>query len=111
MTANKLLAALVGTLALGLQQYLDDGRLSGVEWVLLVGMLLTALGAWLVPNTPALTAAKTWTAALVIGAGVLAPLLADGLQQADIWPTLIAVLTAAGVWAAPNKIPDPSPAG
>lgn len=104
MTINKLLAAVVGTLVLGFQQYLADGTLSGVDWVLLISMVLAAVGTWLIPNTPVLAAAKTWVQAIVTGSGVLVPLLVDGFQQQDLWPTLIAILTAAGVYLVPGPI-------
>jgi hypothetical protein len=98
----KLLWALGGTLAYGLQTSLSGG-LSGPEIAGLVAMLLTALGTWLIPNTPQLATAKTWVAALVVGAGVLGPGLADGWQpDTDLWPVLIAVLTAAGVYVLPK---------
>jgi hypothetical protein len=103
MTVKKLAVAVVGALVLGLQQYLDDNVLTSVEWVLLIGMLLAALSTWLVPNTPALATAKTWVEAIVAGTALLATLLPDGFQQQDVWPVLIAVLTAAGVYAVPNR--------
>lgn len=104
MTINKLIWALVGATAFGLQGGLSDGHLDTVELIGFVGMLLTALGTWIVPNTPVLEKAKTWVAALVVGTGVLVPHLVDGWQiSADLWPVVIAVLTSAGVYVVPNR--------
>jgi hypothetical protein len=103
MTIKKLLVAIVGAVAFGLQGALSDNLLSTVELIGLIAMVLTAVGTWVVPNTSVLQAAKTWLAALVVGAGVLVPVLADGWQtNGDLWPVLIAVLTAAGVYVAPD---------
>jgi len=107
MNIRKLLWAIAGTLAYGLQAALSDDHLSTMEVTGLTGMVLAAFGTWLIPNTPLLAAAKTWVVALVIGTGVLEPLLADGLQVSDAWPTLIAILTAAGVYQMPK---DSTPA-
>lgn len=102
MTVNKLLFALAGTIALGLQGALTDGVMTTGEWVTVVAALLAATGTWLVPNTPLLATAKTWVNALVIGSGVLVPLLTGGVSGHEVWTVVIAVLTAAGVYAVPN---------
>jgi positive regulator of sigma E activity len=102
MSVNKLLFALAGTLALGLQGALTDSVMTTEEWVTVGAALLAAFGTWLVPNTPVLATAKTWVNALVLGAGVLVPLLADGVSGHEVWTVVIAVLTAAGVYAVPN---------
>lgn len=103
MTFKKLLVAIVGTVVFGLQGALSDNSLSTAELIGLIAMILTAVGTWIVPNTTVLQAAKTWAAALVIGSAVLIPALADGWQtNADLWPVLISVLTAAGVYIAPD---------
>jgi hypothetical protein len=102
MSVNKLLFALLGTVALGLQGALTDGSMSVEEYVTVGAAALAALGTWLVPNTPALNTAKTWVNAIVLGAGVLVPLLAGGVSGQEVWTVVIAVLTAAGVYAVPN---------
>ena len=102
MSVNKLLFALLGTVALGLQGALTDGSMSVEEYVTVGAAALAALGTWVVPNTPALTTAKTWVNAVVLGAGVLVPLLAGGVSGQEVWTVVIAVLTAAGVYAVPN---------
>ena len=106
MTVNKLLFALAGTLALGLQGALTDNVMTVEEWVTVGAALLAAVGTWLVPNTPALNAAKTWVNALVLGAGVLVPLLTGGVSGHEAWTVVIAVLTTAGVYAVPNRNRD-----
>lgn len=103
MSVNKLIWALLGALALGLQGGFTDGSMSVGEWVTVAGAVLAAFGVWLVPNTPALATAKTWVSALVVGTGVVVPLLPGGLSQQEIWTLVIAVLTAAGVYALPNR--------
>jgi hypothetical protein len=103
MTIKKLLAAIVGAVAFGLQTALSDNNFSTEELIGFIAMILTVVGTWIVPNTSVLQAAKTWLASLVIGAGVLVPQIADGWQtNADLWPVLIAVLTAAGVYVMPG---------
>lgn len=106
MNYTKLIWALAGTVALGLQGALSDGSMSVEEWVTVAAAALAALGTWLMPNTPLLTAAKTWVNALVLGAGVLVPLLTDGISGQEVWTVVIAVLTAAGVYAVPNRNRD-----
>lgn len=103
MTVNKLVVALVGALAFGLHGALADGLMSLEDIVMTISMLLAAVATWLVPNTARLAAAKLWVSALVIGAGVLVPLLANGVTGQEWVEVLIAVLTAAGVYVIPNK--------
>lgn len=103
MTYNKLLWALLGTIALGLQTGLSDGSLS-LEDALLVGSAaLAAVGTWLIPNTPTLATAKLWVNALVLGVGTVVTVLPDGITGQEWMTVVIAVLTAAGVWAVPAK--------
>lgn len=103
MTIKKLLAAVVGAVAFGLQTALSDNHMSTEELIGFIAMLMTVVGTWIIPNTSVLAAAKTWLAALVVGAGVLAPALVDGWQtNVDLWPIVISVLTAAGVFVAPG---------
>ena len=102
MQYSKLIWAIAGTAALGLQAALNDGSISTAEWVTVLAALLAAFGTWLTPNTPALSAAKTWVHALVLGAGVLVPLLTDGVSGQEWLTVVIAVLTSAGVYALPG---------
>lgn len=103
MTVNKLIAALVGALVFGLHTGLADDVMSLGDVVMTVSMVLAAVGTWLVPNTPTLATAKLWVSALVIGSGVLIPLLANGVTTQEWIDVVIAVLTAAGVYFVPNK--------
>jgi hypothetical protein len=105
MTANKLIWAVLGAIALGLQGAVTDGGITLGEWITVAAAGLAAFGTWLVPNTPALATAKTWVNAVVLGAGVIVPLLVGGLSQQEVWTVVIAVLTAAGVYAVPNRTP------
>lgn len=102
MTYSKLIAALVGALAFALHGALADDVMSLDDWVKTGALLLAAVGTWLVPNTPRLAAAKLWVSALVIGAGVLVPLLANGVTGQEWVQVVIAVLTAAGVYLVPT---------
>lgn len=103
----KLVSAVVGTVVLALQTALFDGSLDAQDIVVVSAAGLASFGTWLVPRTTALTAIKTWVHALVIGAGVLAPVIAGGLTPQEWMTVLVAVLTAAGVAAAPGPKPEP----
>lgn len=102
MTVNKLLWALLGTVALGLQGALTDGSMSVEEYVTVGAAALAAVGTWLVPNTSALATAKTWVNAFVLGAGAVIPLLPGGISSQEVWTIVIAVGTAAGVFLVPG---------
>ena len=99
----KLAAAILGAVVFALQGALTDSSMSVAEWVVLGAAVLNVFGTWLVPETELLKAAKTWVNGLVLGAGVVVPLLPDGLTQQEIWTVAIAVLTGAGVLAASNN--------
>lgn len=103
MNYMKLVWALAGTVALGMQTSLSDGVLSLEDGLLVGSAALAAVGAWLVPNTPVLATAKLWVNAFVLGTGTLVTVLPDGVTGQEWWTVGIAVLTAAGVWAVPNK--------
>lgn len=106
MTINKLVTALVGALAFALYGALADDVMSVTDWVQTGALVLAAFGTWLVPNTARLAAAKLWVSALVVGSGVLVPLLVGGVSGQEWMQVLIAVLTAAGVYLVPNKNRD-----
>lgn len=97
----KLVWAVAGALALALKGALVDG-MSVEDYVVVGSAGLAAVGTWLVPNTPTLAAAKLWVNALVLGAGVLVPLLAGGVSGEEWMTVVIAVLTAAGVYLMPG---------
>lgn len=102
MTYNKLFFAIFGAVLFTVQGALTDG-INASEWVTIAAAGLAAVGTWLMPNTPALETAKTWVNAIVLGAGVLAPAVLDGLSSSD-WVTFgITVITAAGVYAVPKE--------
>lgn len=103
MDYRKLFWAILGAVLFGVQGALTDGGLSVAEVITVGSAGLAAVGTWLVPNTAALATAKTWVNAVVLGAGVLLPLLPGGLTGQE-WVTVgLAVLTAAGVYLVPNK--------
>lgn len=102
MDYRKLFWAIAGTLVLGVQGALTDGSLSVEEYVTVGAAALAALGTWLVPNTRALEAAKTWVNAIVLAAGVLVPLLPHGLTAQEWLTAGLAVLTATGVYRVPG---------
>lgn len=104
MQYNKLLFAIIGAVAVAVQTALSaDGLMSTQDYVVVVAAALAAVGTWLVPNTPALDTAKTWVNALVLAAGVAAPLVQDGLTGTEWTTVVIALLTSAGVYAVPNR--------
>lgn len=102
MTYNKLLWAVLGALLFTVQGAMTDG-ISADEVVTIVAAGLAAFGTWLMPNTPTLAAAKMWVNAVVLGAGVLAPAVLDGLSSADLITFALTVFTAAGVYAVPKE--------
>ncbi len=102
MQFSKLIAAIVGTVALAVQTALADGGLSTEDFVVIGSAALAAFGTWLVPNTPVLATAKLWVSALVLAAGVAVPLIQDGVTTTEWMTILIALLTAAGVYVAPK---------
>ena len=102
MDYRKLMWAILGTVAVAVQGALTDGSFSVQEVVMTCGMVLAAVATWLVPNTPALMTAKTWVTALVIGAGVLEPIVIGGVTTQEWVTVVLAVLTAAGVYAFPG---------
>jgi hypothetical protein len=102
MNVNKLIFGLIGAALVALQTGLSDG-FSLTEQIALGATLLGVLGAWLVPNTPALNTAKTWVVAVGTATALLATLAGDGLTGQDWLTALLLVLTTAGVYAVPNK--------
>lgn len=102
MKYNKLLFAIFGAVLFTVQGALTDG-ISTDEWITIAAAGLAAFGTWLMPNTPALAAAKTWVNAVVLGAGVLAPAVLDGLSSSDLVTFGLTVLTAAGVYLIPKE--------
>lgn len=104
MNYMKLVWAVAGAVALAVKGALVDDGMSMEDYVIVGAAGLAALGTWLVPNTPALATAKTWVNALVLGAGVLVPLMLGGVTGEEWVTVLIAVLTAAGVYAVPNTV-------
>lgn len=106
MNYMKLVWALAGAVALGMQTGLSDGVLSLEDGLLVGSAGLAALGTWLMPNTAALVAAKLWVNAFVLGTGTLVTVLPDGVTGQE-WMTVgIMVLTSAGVYVVPNKNRD-----
>jgi hypothetical protein len=99
---NKLFFAIFGAVLFTVQGAMTDGIDSG-EWVTIVAAGLAAFGTWLMPNTPVLETAKTWVNAVVLGAGVLAPAVLDGLSSSDLVTFGLTVLTAAGVYLIPKE--------
>lgn len=102
MDYKKLIVAIAGVVAFGLQGALTDNGLSLEEGIVLGAAVLNAFGTWLLPNTAALATAKTWVNALVLGAGAVIPLLPGGISSQEVWTIVIAVGTAAGVFLVPG---------
>lgn len=102
MTIKKLLVALLGAVIYGVQTALSDGHLSPEEIIGIVALALGAFGTWLVPNTTVLTAAKAWVNGLLAGIAVLVVAIPGGIDGSEWFTIAIAVLTTAGVLAAPG---------
>jgi hypothetical protein len=103
MNIAKLLWSILGTGLFFLQTSLSDNDFSPFEQVSLGSLVLGTIATWLVPNTPALTTAKTWVNAASVGTALLATLLGGGLTGQEWMSVLILVLTTAGVYTIPNK--------
>lgn len=100
---NKFLAALVGAIALAVAGALSDNHISVVEWIQIVIAVATAVQVWITANVPTLTWAKTATAVVLGVANVLIGAIADGFTASDVAVLVVAALTAAGVYGAPNR--------
>lgn len=92
----KLAWALIGGVALFLKSALGDG-MTDQEWLHVATIAVGIFGVWLIPNTSALAAAKTWVMALAAVLVVAETLLTGGITPAEWSDLLIVLLTAAGV--------------
>jgi hypothetical protein len=101
---SKLIAALVGAALVVLTSALSDGHMTVVEDVQVAISVATACGVWITANVPAMTWAKTAIAALLAALNLVVTYLAAGPITGSEWANIgIAVLTALGVYAIPNK--------
>ncbi|OYO16649.1 hypothetical protein CGZ93_17975 [Enemella dayhoffiae] len=101
--------AIVGAVLAGLAATvtaLDDGTITGPEWLTITITVLVGLGAvWAIPNAPRWVAGygKAAASGLVAALGSLATAWPDGITQAEAITAAIALLTNLGVtWAVPN---------
>jgi uncharacterized membrane protein YhhN len=86
---------------------LTNNSISPQEWVIVVGVGLSAVGSAIVPNLPAGIAsyAKSIVTFLVAGAATLAVLVVGGLTTAEVLEVLIAAAASVGiVVAAPGPV-------
>lgn len=86
---------------------LTDNTISPQEWVVVLGVGLSAIGTAIVPNLPAGVAAyaKGIVTFLVAGAATLAVLIVGGLTVAEVLEVLIAAAASVGiVVAAPGPV-------
>lgn len=103
-TYNKLWTALVGTLLLGLAEFLPDGRLDILDGVKLAQMVAATYLVGYIANTAINRFAKGVAMAVSGAAPVLLVQLLDGWQfNVDLWPSLVAAATALGVIAIRNQ--------
>lgn len=108
---RKALGQVLVTVAVFVVSALTDNRISEVEWVLLAGTAVNAVGVYIVPNLNEgiAAAAKTWVAFLLSGLTVLATMkLGDGLSATEILEVLIAAAAAIGLTGLPNAWPPAS---
>jgi hypothetical protein len=104
MTAAKALAALLATALVALQTGMTDGGLSPQDVIVTISTVLGALGVYIVPNTPALSAAKTVVACLTAGFVAAEVAISDYAITPHEWLTIgIAALGAVGVYAVRNE--------
>lgn len=102
-TYNKLWTALVGTILLGLAEFLPDGRLDIMDDIKLANMIAATYLVGYIGNTAINRFAKGIAMAVSGAAPVLLVQLIDGWQlNSDLWPALIAAGTAVGVIGVKN---------
>lgn len=106
MSYIKLLVALVGAVVMSVASFYTDGQFTAEEGVQVAIAGATAAGVWAAANVPGLTWAKTFVAVLLAVLTLLVSYITDGVSTSE-WLNLgVAALTAAGVYALPNRQPE-----
>lgn len=104
MSYVKLLTALVGAVVMSVASFATDNTVSTEEWIQVAIAGATALGVWAAANVPTLTWAKTFVAVVLAVLNLLVSYITDGISTSE-WLNLgVAALTAAGVYALPNRV-------
>lgn len=83
--------------------FLGDGIMDFNEFANVVILGTGAVGVGVAANTPGSKYAKAILAAISAAATVLISVHTGGLTSPEVAQIVVAVLTAAGVWRAPNK--------
>lgn len=105
MTYLKLLIALLGAVVMSVASFATDNTVSTEEWIQVTIAGATALGVWAAANVPTFTWAKTFVAVVLAVLNLLVAYITDGISTAEWLNLAVAALTAAGVYALPNKAP------
>jgi hypothetical protein len=114
MTINRYAKTILAIIAAGLgilTAALSDDVVTPAELVNVAIAVVTAVGVYLVPNTPA-TAARTLKTIVAAGGAALTALssaLTDGVTTGEWLQIALAALAAVGVYVVPNQ-DGPTPA-
>lgn len=106
MSYLKLIVALVGAVVMSVASFATDNTVTTEEWIQVAIAGATALGVWAAANVPQFTWAKTFVVVVLAVLNLLVSYITDGISTAEWLNLAVAALTAAGVYATPNRQPD-----
>ena len=101
---RKAVALVAVAVATFLVSALTNNVISADEWLITAGVLVSAVGTYVVPELPEGVAgsAKTIVTFLVTGFAAAVPLIDGGLTVAEVLTILLAAAAAIGLSAVPN---------
>ena len=101
---RKAVALVVVAVATFLVSALTDNHLGAAEVLITCGVLVAAVGTYVVPELPTgvASAAKTVVTFLVTGFAAAVPLIDGGLTTAEVLTILVGAAAAIGLSAVPN---------
>ncbi len=103
MTYAKSILAVVGAVLAALVGVMTDGVVTNVEWVNVAVLGVGAAAIFAGPNVPGAKYTKVILAVLTAVLVLLTSLITGGLSSSELLQLAVAGLTAAGVYAVPNK--------
>jgi hypothetical protein len=110
VTIHKALLAVVFAVLSYLASVTAAGPMGFAEWVNVVIALVSAVGVYVVPNTPEQPWLKMVVAILAAGLTVFASSVTDGVVEAtEVIQIVLAGLAAAGVGTIANQVKDGDP--
>jgi hypothetical protein len=99
----KLLATVLGAVAVGIAAAVTNGHIDTTEKLQIAIQVTTIIGVWMVANLPAFTYGKTLIAAVLLFLNGVIAALTDGISNAEWVNLIIAVATTLGVLIVPNR--------